>query len=360
MSDFKAYQDYAAEKGERFVHGENTFETTMRSFRTSRSPSLEPEAVTRAHSEPTKDEGRRMMMKRDERKLGDEQSKATEARPFLSKDNAMPSTARGSTEPETPTFENGNATNIPSSAVQPVVGNDFQRPKRILGKIIGTPESCLPTITLNITETVTSWGRGFKNTIRYSNGQDSRVPKYAFKIFLFKPKFYTTTGALPSNATPGNEKNSADQGMTFYISNKASSGISVNGINLPSHDRQNPYTPSKFWGELRNGDLITVWKHDQDKSQFTRFKFECYWGTSKIPRAEGEIFKILPAGDLLNEIEHVCLAQEKDMLAEIERREAEEKLSLAEDKKEKAQHQALKAKSTTNLAQSVMGAPAST
>lgn len=360
MSDFKAYQDFAAEKGERFVHGETTFETTMRSFRTSRSPSLEPEAISRAHSEPTKDEGRRMMMKRDERTLGDEQSKDGDARPFSSKDNTMPSTARGSHEPETGTFENGNAINIMSSTVQPVVGNDFQRPKRILGKIIGTPESCLPTITLNITETITSWGRGYKNTIRYSNGLDIRVPKYAFKIFLFKPKFYTAAGALPSNATPGNEKNANDQDMAFYISNKASSGIHINGFNLPSHDRQNPYTASKFWGELRHGDIITVWKHDQDKTQFTQFKFECYWGVSKQPRAEGERFQILPPGDLLTEIENVCLAQEKDLVAEIERREAEEKLLLAENKKEKAHRESLKAKSNTKLTQSFIGAQSST
>jgi hypothetical protein len=274
----------------------------------------------------------------------------------------MPSTARGSHEPENDTFENGNASNIPSSTAQPVVGNDFQPPKRILGKIIGTPDSCLPTVTLNVTETVTSWGRGFKNTVRFSNGLDIRVPKYAFKIFLFKQNFYTAAGGLPANATPGNGKNSTDQAMTFYISNKASSGIYVNGTNLPSHDRQNPYTPSKYWGELRNGDIITVWRHDVHKTQFTRFKFECYWGTSKEPRKEGERFQILPEGDLLNEIEHVCLAQEKDMLTEIERRDDEEKQALAEEKKkEKARRgaAALTSKSATNLIQSFKGAPTS-
>ena len=317
--------------------------------------------MARAHSEPTVDEGRRILMKRDDRKLDDEQGNATEPRPFTSKDSAMLSTARGLKEPETSTFENAKSTNIPTSTYQPLIGNDFQRPKRILGKIIGTPESCLPTITLNITEPVTSWGRGFKNTIRYSNGQDTRVPKYAFKIFLLKSNLFTATGALPSNTASGNKGETVgqDRGITFYISNKASSGISINGINLPSHDRQNPFTPSKFWGELRNGDLVTVWKHDQDKSQFIQFKFECYWGQSKLPRAEGELFKILPAGDLLNEIEHVCLAQEKEMVAEIERREAQENIFLTKDKKEKAQHQAQKEKSTTNLVQSFIGAPAS-
>ena len=43
MSEYIAYQDYAKEKGEQFVPGEKTFETTMRSFRGSSIPSVEPE-----------------------------------------------------------------------------------------------------------------------------------------------------------------------------------------------------------------------------------------------------------------------------------------------------------------------------
>lgn len=355
-AEFNALTSYAQEKGEKFRHGGNTFETVMRSFRSSRSPSLEPDAMNRALSEPINEGGRRMMMKRDERKLGQQQSTVVEA-----KDSPMPSTARGSREPEHQTFEHGNTANVPISAAHPVVGNDFQRPKRILGKIVATPDSCLPTITLNITETLTSWGRGFSNTIRYTNGQEIRVPKYAFKIFLFKPGFYTVSGALPSNVAPGNEKNSTDQQMAFYISTKATFGIYVNGISLRSNDRQKPFTPSKFWGELRDGDLITVWRHDSDHSQYTQFKFECYWGLSKQPRKEGERFQVLAEGDTLSEIEHACHAQQEILLAEIDRRMAEEKLAVEEDKNGKARREVagMKSKPTTNFTQSFYGAPAS-
>jgi hypothetical protein len=207
---------------------------------------------------------------------------------------------------------------------------------------------------LNVTETVTSWGRGFKNTIRYSNGQDIRVPKYAFKIFLFKPNFYKADGGLPNNVTPGNGKNVSDQDMLFYISTKASQGITVNSVKLSSYNPQNPYTLSKSWGELRHGDTITVWQHDSDKTQHTRFRFECYWGTSKTPRTETDRFHILPNSALLSEIEYICLAQEKEILAEIERRDEEEKLALAADKKSK------QASRASNVTQSFIGAPAST
>lgn len=354
MSDFKAFEEYAKMKGEKFVHGQSTFDATMRSFRSSRSPSLEPEAMARAHSEPTQDEGRHMLMKRDDRKLDEQTDFISSQRPTMMKDQALPATARGSREPDTSNFADGAGTNIPAFTAQPVVGNDFQPPKRILGKIISTSDSCLPTITLNVTETVTSWGRGYKNIIRYSNGQDIRVPKYAFKIFLFKPNFYNVDGSLPNNVTTGNGKNSSDQDMLFYISTKARWGIFVNKVKIPSHDPQNPYTPARNWGELYHGDIITVWTHDQDNSQFTRFRFECYWGKSKEPRAANNPFHMLPNGDLLEEVEYVCLAQEKEMLAEKERREEEEKLTLAEEKKKP---QPLH--TSVNLTQSFMGAPAS-
>ncbi|KAF4618415.1 hypothetical protein G7Y89_g14889 [Cudoniella acicularis] len=65
-SDFLNFQDYAKSKGDKgFEPKQKTFEATMQSFRSSRSrsTSLEP---SRAQSEPTADEGRRMILKRDE------------------------------------------------------------------------------------------------------------------------------------------------------------------------------------------------------------------------------------------------------------------------------------------------------
>jgi len=276
-------------------------------------------------------------MKRDERKLSEGPLDAIE--PIaLPLDRLMPETAHGSNSPSA--F--GDAGNVPKN--EPLVGHDFQPPKRILGKIIATPDSCLPTVSLNVTETVTTWGRGLSNIIRYVNGNDVRVPKYAFKIFLFKQGFYTADGGLPNNVTPGNGKNNTDNGMTFYISTKASFGISINGIKLQSYNPREPNEPSRYWGELRHGDLITVWKHDVKANQFTRFRFECYWGKSKEVRPEGATFSILPPGDLLEEIERVCLAQEKQMLAEIKRREEEEAREVAAAK-------------PANVTQSFTGAP---
>jgi len=149
---------------------------------------------------------------------------------------------------------------------------------------------------------------------------------------LFKPGFYTVDGALPTNATPGNGKNNSDEDMAFYIANKASSGITINGVRLPSSIEKNkdPLTPSKFWGKICHGDIIKVWQHDKDPTQFTRFNFECYWGASKEMRPLGTSFTVLDEDSLLNEavkvqeLDRICLAQEEVALAAIKRREDDE------------------------------------
>lgn len=246
-----------------------------------------------------------MMMKRDDRKL------SAETIP----DSVLPSTAHGSNKvssPDTLVHENP----------QPVVGNDFQPPKRILAKLHAVRDSCLPALALNVTEPVTSWGRGELNTVRYTNGQEIRIPKYAFKLLLFKSGFYVPGKNIARSNEPWNDK---DQDMAFYISSKATTGIWVNGVNVPSHERQQASTVSKYWGELRHGDIVTVWQHDIDKRQFTGFRFECYWGKSKEPRKEGEVFELSKGDEMLSEMDHVCLAQEKDFLQERTRQQEEQK-----------------------------------
>lgn len=290
IAEFNTYQELAKKRGEPFEHGHTTFDATLQSFLGSRSPSTELDAA-RAHSEPATDTGtRRDMMKRDERKLSAGEVEGAENRSLSSRDRSLAATAHGSNEPSPRESE-------PSVIIAShgVVGNDFQPPKPILGKIIATEDSCLPTISLNITESVTSWGRGAKNTVRYSNVKEVRVPKYAFKIFGFK---HTDAWKLPPHGLSFDTKD-----LVFYVSTKASMGITVNNIQLDSNDPQNPDTPSRNWGKLYHGDIITVWQHDRDKAQFTRFRFECYHGPCKERRPITQPFALLPAGDLLSTLE---------------------------------------------------------
>ncbi len=322
ISDLRHFELYAQAKGEKFEHGQKTFDTTMQSFRSSRSPSLEPD-TDRARSEPIRD-GRRGLMKRDERKLGEDMSgkiKAIETQGLQDHDYYLPRTARGSDEP-VDTIGNGSPSGgYPASALQPGIGNGFQPPKRILAKLLATSDSCLPTLNLNITDPFTSWGRGNRNTIRFANIYETKVPKYGFKLLLFKPGAHNSDGLSQVS----------DEDMTFYISSKATFGIKVNGVNIPSSDHRQWQTPSKFWTDLRHGDLVLVWWSDV-KPKWTKFRFECYRGKSKEPRKEGEAVNFIPEGDLLNEIESVSSAQEKIMLAEIDGREEQDRKVREQEK----------------------------
>ncbi|KUJ11173.1 kinase-like protein [Mollisia scopiformis] len=336
-TDFHAYQQYALSKGEKFVPGQKTFETTMQSFRSSRSPSVEPDATTRAYSEPTKEEGRRMLMKRDERQLAEEISRATEpiAKGGPVREEYLPVTMRSLGAPEAPL-----ATKIIPGAVYPSVGNDFQPPKRIIAKLSSTRDSVLPTINLNITESVTSWGRAAKATVHYPQPKETKIPKFAFKIILFKPGFYTDLIGGHSQ-----EWTEADQDMKLYISTKASQGIWVNGIHIPSHDVKDangvsdPNAVSKFWTELKHGDEITIWHSDKTpykEEQNNRLRLECYWGQSKQPR-RGEAVEFVDEGDFLDELEQACSSQERRILKEKEERHAEEKKIAKHDKENEKQ-----------------------
>ncbi|RDW60205.1 hypothetical protein BP5796_11811 [Coleophoma crateriformis] len=331
-SEFEAFERVAKENGEEFRNGGRFFNKTMQSFRSSRSPSIEPDATHRATSEPTKEEGRRMLMKRDDRKLGVDSAEASKDSSKDVLDSAMPSTARGSNTTMGLAIQ-VNAGSFDNTGLQAVHANTFLPPKRLLAKMIATHDCIIPSLSLNVVDPLTTWGRGFTNTLRYADSYQVKVPKYAFKLLLYKPGFYND-GALLDHAgsgTPWNSHDGPDQDLTFYISSKATAGIIVNGVKLPSHDRQKPLTESVYWGELHHGDEITLWQHDVNPDEHTKVRFECYWGKSKEPRTEP--FQALPAGDLLSGIERVCLAKERFLESE-KKRGAEEKQRKETEAKE--------------------------
>lgn len=258
-----------------------------------------------------------MLMKRDERQLAEALSNSNTVQGGPVRDPLIPSTVRSLGAPRPPAV----ADTTHHSGTLPRVGNDFQQPKRIIAKLSSTRDSVLSTINLNITDCVTSWGRGVA-TIRYPQAAEIRIPKYAFKIVIFKPGFYIKLGGEEPR-----EWNDVDQDMKLYISTKASQGIWVNGVSIPSHACQEPDSRSKFWTELRHGDEVTVWHNDKTSTREeanNRLRFECFWGQSKEPR-NGKAVELVKEGEFLNELEHVCLEHERRILKEKQKRAEEEK-----------------------------------
>ncbi|KAG9242315.1 hypothetical protein BJ878DRAFT_178598 [Calycina marina] len=281
-SEFNAYDQAAQTRGQTFRPGGELFESTIRSFRDSRSPSFEF-GEARASTEL------------ENRHLDS----------GMAKDHLLPATTTG-----TPRIKEPAINHVAIAIAQPVVENDFQVPKRILGRVSATPDSALPTISLNLTGPVTSWGRGIYNTIRYPHGDDVRISKYAFKIILYAPGLYLPNGRLPQGVTPGNGKGASLDNMAFYISTKAQRGIQVNGAFIESHNAQDPNSESFSWAKLHHGDIITVWIHYPQNGEHTSFKFECFWGESMRPRLASDQF-LVSSGPMLQEIDTVCLAQER-------------------------------------------------
>ncbi|KAI9783883.1 MAG: hypothetical protein M1816_001135 [Peltula sp. TS41687] len=156
---------------------------------------------------------------------------------------------------------------------------------QVFGRLLSTPESSLST-TIPLRQRETSWGRGSENTMVYPNGQDVRIPKYAFDIIFFRKDL----------------KVDLEQGIKWetlpdvkaYIKTRTTYKIWINDVPLVAwiDGKGSPF------GELYSGDKITVWK-DHPKSSSKKIEFVCEFthGLSKPARPEGTKFKIIDAAD---------------------------------------------------------------
>ncbi len=206
----------------------------------------------------------------------------------------------------------GNLGPIPGHALQTAnaAGNDgFQAPRRILAKLISTPDSVLSTINIPTTEALTTWGRGYNNTIRYLNGNEDRVPKNAIKIVLWAP------GLQPGAEVPATAEAAKDH--RFFIATKATHGIKVNNVPILSNK---PNEPQKevclYWGELRHGDVIEAWCHLVNRRNVVRIRFECFWGGSKEERKPGQFFDVLETGTKQQALDRFCQWEESRIMKE--------------------------------------------
>jgi serine/threonine protein kinase len=157
--------------------------------------------------------------------------------------------------------------------------------KRIVASLQSTPASIIQDISLHVTESMLSWGRHPTNTRVYEPSKEVKVPKYAFKIMLWR------SGYDPSrDFRPWNQKleKGAEDAFHFYISTKSTRGIRVNDILLKSHESKTPSSASRYWMRLHDGDVITVWTGEPSSKPSppkTEVLFRCAWGGSSLPRS---------------------------------------------------------------------------
>jgi serine/threonine protein kinase len=279
----------AKEYGEEFQHGGKIFDALVGSYR--KRASEERATLADSGRVSVAEQGRQTFMTRDERTLVEEDRKDAE----------LPQTSHGdlSVISGLESLQSIAPTMPPPAALAALnMDQEFKHPRRILGKFIATSDSVIPSLVINITEDVTSWGRGLHNTNVYPDANEDRIPKYAFKLVLWKRSLESST-VQPS----------ADS-RSFWIATKARVGIRVNGVHIRTHDRAKRYTPCKYWGEVRHGDMVTVWTRYNDPTLFLRFRFECYFGASQIPRPHDVHFTVLPVSEVAVEIDRYCERKE--------------------------------------------------
>ncbi|APA05782.1 hypothetical protein sscle_01g005520 [Sclerotinia sclerotiorum 1980 UF-70] len=338
-TEWNRYVELAESKGEKFQHGCTTFENVMVSFRSnSKTPSIGSSVSFRAQSEPLVEGAQTFpRLARDVRRLSDD---ASAQQSIASRDNlsihsnvSPPQVAQtsgpnsmvnaGTKEDNTllPTIEARAEGTLTTDLKDNIAArNDFQVPKRVLAKFSATPDSYIPTISFNVTEPFTSWGRGCFNTIPYTTRDNVRVavPRYAFKLLLFKNGFYPSDG---NYIEEWNKSRGDEEGFRFLISTKSSAGLTINGTKLPSHNFEDPLLESKYWGEIRNGDIITI---SNSKNTLLKLKFECFWGMGKFKRKDSKFF-LYKETDHIATIDRACLKLQNAVLEERSKRMVEGK-----------------------------------
>lgn len=186
--------------------------------------------------------------------------------------------------------------------------------QRAIALLESTPDSVIQGVSLPVTNSLISFGRGQENTQVFEPPTESRVPKYAFKILLWKDGYDPSKD--PTKVTPPWQQatigaDEADQ-YSFWICTKATVGIQINGYQLASSDNRNHAGPSQFWARLHDRDELVIWgAHDTDNH--TKLVFRCFWGGSSQPRpAQYRGFETA-SKDVLQKLNDACQLTERRM-----------------------------------------------
>ncbi|KAI0443302.1 Pkinase-domain-containing protein [Xylaria telfairii] len=173
-------------------------------------------------------------------------------------------------------------------------------PKTEVGVFKSAPGSLVSDISISLQDPILSWGRDRGNTAVYQPAMESKVPKNAFRVLLWR-EGYT---ASPNEFRPWDPARWATSRMmraspepdsyAFYIATKATNGIRINGNPLQSHEPKDTTAFCKHWMKLYHGDHIMFWGGDDPRTQ-ARVIFECSWGGSSITRPADEPPTCVPA-----------------------------------------------------------------
>ncbi|KAH7170845.1 hypothetical protein EDB81DRAFT_753310 [Dactylonectria macrodidyma] len=183
--------------------------------------------------------------------------------------------------------------------------------ERAVGIFESHPDSSIQRISIPVTDSLVSFGRGPENTNVFFPRAESRVPKYAFKLMLWKNGQGYDPAKDPSKVPPpwhGEPKDDPED-YSFYISTKATCGIHINGFMLASTDSKNHAGAARLWTKLYSGDELLIWGTPEPQNQ-TRLVFKCFWGASAQARGDNKGLQVA-SPSLAQQLDAACQKTEK-------------------------------------------------
>lgn len=170
--------------------------------------------------------------------------------------------------------------------------------------------SCVQGISFPITDSLVSFGRGPENTESFKDKQEPRIPKYAFKLMLWRDGYDPSKHSSKGDQPWCRGESPEDAQYHFWISTKATLGIKINGYNLASSDSKNPTGPSQYWAKVYDGDSLMIWGGQDPKNQ-TRLTFRCFWGASRHPRPADRQQLELASSQTAAKLDSICQRTER-------------------------------------------------
>ncbi|KAI1276665.1 hypothetical protein F5Y07DRAFT_365556 [Xylaria sp. FL0933] len=186
-----------------------------------------------------------------------------------------------------------NAASDEHSLDTPSTLTTAQLPKREVGLFKSTSGSIVSNISFALRDPILSWGRETSNTVVYEPAIESRVPKNAFRVLLWREGYTASNNDLrpwePARSTTNRTMRASPEpdSYAFYIATKATNGIRINGTRLLPHEPKDAKGVCKYWMKLYHGDRITFWGGDDPHNQAV-LTFECSWGGSSRLRPDNE------------------------------------------------------------------------
>ncbi|KAI1180590.1 Pkinase-domain-containing protein [Nemania sp. FL0916] len=169
-----------------------------------------------------------------------------------------------------------------------------------IGSLKSSPSSLVPNVYISLQDPVLSWGRDSSNTIIHELANQTRIPKNAFRVLLWRDGYAASDDDFRPWDPPRSGMNRTiraspgPDAYAFYISTKATNGIRINGNPLPSHEPKDSTSTCKYWMRLYHGDHVVFWGGG-DQQLHAGLIFQCSWSGSSATRPADEPPTCVPA-----------------------------------------------------------------